>query len=308
VPDRPFVDSATMKPRFGWQGKRVILTFGLLAPDKGIDDMIRAMPAVAARHPDALYVVLGATHPNLVREQGEALRDGLMTLSRELGVADHVHFINSYVEQEELLDYLQAADIYVTPYVNPAQVVSGTLSYAIGMGKPVLSTPYVQALEILSDDRGVVVPFRDPEALAKEIDRLLSDDGMLAGYARRAYAYGRRMIWSELARHVGDLFQSAVATFPGPTESAPQLCGARARSRRNIPHERCHRNAPAQHPDDPRPQSWLLRGRQCPGAHSHDADAGYRCATARPLDDGLCQFRSACLECGSGPVPQLHGL
>lgn len=214
VPDRPFVKSAMMKPRFGWQGKRVILTFGLLAPDKGIDDMIRAMPAVAARHPDALYVVLGATHPNLVREQGEALRDGLMTLSRELGVADHVHFINSYVEQEELLDYLQAADIYVTPYVNPAQVVSGTLSYAIGMGKPVLSTPYVQALEILSDDRGVVVPFRDPEALAKEIDRLLSDDGMLAGYARRAYAYGRRMIWSELARHVGDLFQSAVATFP----------------------------------------------------------------------------------------------
>ncbi|HEX7822040.1 MAG TPA: glycosyltransferase family 4 protein [Sphingobium sp.] len=214
VPDRPLVDPATIKPLFGWTGHRIILTFGLLAPDKGIDQMIRAMPTVVAEHPDALYVVLGATHPNLIREQGESLREGLMALARNLGVGDNVRFIDSYVEQEDLLDYLQGADIYVTPYVNPAQVVSGTLSYAIGMGKPVLSTPYVQAREILSEERGVLVPFRDPEALSAHIIRLLSDDSVMAGYAARAYAYGRAMIWSALARRVGDLLGSAIATFP----------------------------------------------------------------------------------------------
>ncbi|HEX7853726.1 MAG TPA: glycosyltransferase family 4 protein [Sphingobium sp.] len=214
VPDRPFVDPSVVKPAFGWEDHRVILTFGLLAPDKGIDQMIRAMPAVTARHPDALYVVLGATHPNIVREQGESLREGLVALTHELGVEDNVRFIDAYVEQEDLLDYLQAADIYVTPYVNPAQVVSGTLSYAIGMGKPVVSTPYVQAKEILSDQRGVLVPFRGPDALAGNIIRLLSDPDVLKGYAQRAYAYGRGMIWSELARHVGELMGSALATCP----------------------------------------------------------------------------------------------
>ncbi|HEX7872362.1 MAG TPA: glycosyltransferase family 4 protein [Sphingobium sp.] len=214
VPDRPLVDPASLKPAFGWERHRVILTFGLLAPDKGIDQMIRAMPAIVARHPDALYVVLGATHPNLVREQGESLREGLEALAADLGVSANVRFVDRYVKQEELLDYLQAADVYVTPYVNPAQVVSGTLSYAIGMGKPVLSTPYVQAKEILADDRGVIVPFRNPEGLATEVIRLLSDEAILAGYARRAYAFGRDMVWSELARRVGGLLLSAVATFP----------------------------------------------------------------------------------------------
>lgn len=214
VPDRPYVAPTAMKPAFGWDGKRIILTFGLLAPDKGIDHMIRAMPAIVAQHPDARYIVLGATHPNLIREQGEALREGLMQLAQDLGVGDSVCFIDRYVEQEELLDYLQAADIYVTPYVNPAQIVSGTLSYAIGMGKPVLSTPYVQAQEILSDGRGVVVPFRDPDAMASEIIRLLSDDALLDGFAQRAYGYGREMIWSALARHVGAMLGTAIAAHP----------------------------------------------------------------------------------------------
>lgn len=214
VPDRPLVEPDTMKAPFGWAGRCVILTFGLLAPDKGIEHVIRAMPAVAARHPDALYVVLGATHPNLVREQGETLRTGLMALAQELGVGEHVRFIDQFVEQEQLIDYLQAADIYVTPYLNPAQITSGTLSYAVGMGKPVISTPYVQAQEILADDRGVLVPFRDSAAMAAAIDRLLSDRAVLGGYATRAYGYGRRMIWSELARRVGDLLGVAVATQP----------------------------------------------------------------------------------------------
>ncbi|PBN43568.1 glycosyltransferase family 4 protein [Sphingobium sp. D43FB] len=214
VPDRPYVDPAEMKRRFGWEGHRIILTFGLLAPDKGIDHMIRAMPAIVEAHPDALYVVLGATHPNLVRERGESMREGLVALAQELGVGNQVRFIDRYVEQEELLDTLQAADIYVTPYVNPAQIVSGTLSYAIGMGKPVLSTPYVQAQEILSEDRGVVVPFQDAGALSEQIMALLSDEALLRGYAARAYAYGRKMIWSELARHVGDLMIAAIFAHP----------------------------------------------------------------------------------------------
>lgn len=214
VPDRPFVEPATLKPLLGWEGHRVILTFGLLAPDKGIDQMIRAMPAIAAQHPDVLYVVLGATHPNLVREQGESLRKGLAALADELGVGQNVRFVDRYVEQEELLDYLQGADIYVTPYVNPEQVVSGTLSYAIGMGKAILSTPYVQAVEILSDERGVLVPFKSPDALAREILRMFSNDAIQTGYARRAYLYGRSMIWSELARNVGHLLSAAVQSFP----------------------------------------------------------------------------------------------
>lgn len=215
VPDRQQVASDDMKPRFGWEGRRVILTFGLLAPDKGIETMIRAMPMVAAQHPDALYVVLGATHPNIVREQGgERLREDLIALAASLGVEKNVSFINGYVEQEALLDRLQAADIYVTPYTNPAQVTSGTLSYAIGMGKPVVSTPYVQATEILAGDVGMLVPFRDAGALANALGALLSDAALAKGYANRAYAYGRKMIWSELARNVARLLTAACRMQP----------------------------------------------------------------------------------------------
>lgn len=211
VPDRAYVEPSVVKPRFGWENHRIILTFGLLAPDKGIDHMIRAMPAIVEMHPDALYVVLGATHPNLIREQGESLREGLAALAHELGVGEQVRFIDRYVEQEELLDYLQAADIYVTPYVNPAQIVSGTLSYAIGMGKPVLATPYVQAQEILSEGRGVVVPFQDARALSDHIMEMLANTALLGGYAARAYDHGRTMIWSQLARNVGDLMIAAIS-------------------------------------------------------------------------------------------------
>jgi len=215
VPDRPQVNPATLQSLFGWQGRRVILTFGLLAPDKGIDVMIRAMPAVAARHPDALYVILGETHPNLVRDQGgDRLREELTELARSLGVERHVAFLDGFVEQEQLLDYLQAADIYVTPYLNPAQITSGTLSYAIGMGRPVVSTPYVNATEVLADEVGVIVPFRDEAALADALSALLDDDILRRSYADRAYALGRGMIWSELARNVGRALAGARAAQP----------------------------------------------------------------------------------------------
>ena len=198
VPDRSLRDPETLKARFGWQRRRVLMTFGLLAPDKGIQHMIEAMPAIVAAHPAALYVVVGATHPNLVRREGERYRETLMERASELGIAGHVSFFDAFVEQEELLDMLQASDVYVTPYLNMAQVTSGTLSYAVAVGKPVVSTPYLHARELLADDHGVIVEPADPAALAEAVGGLLDDDRMRAAVARRAYGRGRTMLWSRV--------------------------------------------------------------------------------------------------------------
>ncbi|WP_223262740.1 glycosyltransferase family 4 protein [Sphingobium sp. SCG-1] len=214
VPDRPLIEAEAMKPQFGWAGRKVILTFGLLAPDKGIENMIEAMPAIVERCPEALYVIVGATHPNLIREQGETLRESLVALTHHLGIADNVQWIDNYQEQEELLDRLQAADVYVTPYVNPAQVTSGTLSYAVSMGKAVVSTPYIHATEILDQDHGILVPFRDSAAIADAIIRLLTDDKLRRDYGERAYARGREMLWRELARRVGLLLVQSQGAQP----------------------------------------------------------------------------------------------
>ena len=195
VPDRHQRDPDTMKARFGWQGRKVLMTFGLLAPDKGIRHMIEAMPEIIAAHPDALYLVVGASHPNLVRHEGEQHREALITLAGALGVAEHIQFVDAFVEQEELLDMLQASDLYVTPYLNMAQVTSGTLSYAVSVGKPVISTPYVHARELLADGRGVIVPKADAAALAEAAVALLSDDARRAEIARKAYDHGRTMLW-----------------------------------------------------------------------------------------------------------------
>lgn len=199
VPDRALVAPDTMKPRFGWAGRQVVLTFGLLAPNKGIETVIAAMPQIVAAHPHAHYVVLGATHPNLVAHEGEAYRDRLKALAATLGVAGHVDFIDAFVEYDALIDYLQAADLYVTPYTNPAQITSGTLSYAVGVGKPVISTPYVHATEILADGHGVLVDFGDSAGFAAAIGRLLGDSAARAALANRAYARGRTMTWPKLA-------------------------------------------------------------------------------------------------------------
>lgn len=222
VPDRDFADPATLKPRFGWQGRKVVLTFGLLAPNKGIEAMIEAMPSIVAAVPEAHYVVLGATHPNLVAHEGEAYRDRLKALAEARGVADHVEFIDAFVEHEELIDYLQAADVYATPYTNPAQITSGTLSYAIGVGKPVVSTPYVHATEILADGHGVLVAFGDSEGFAREIIALLSDDTARDALARRAYARGRTMVWPRLAEAGMAEMNAAAASQPRRIAQPPQ--------------------------------------------------------------------------------------
>lgn len=210
VPDREFLNPDVMKPRFGWEGRRVIFTFGLLAPNKGIETMIAAMPAIVEAEPRAHYVVLGATHPNLVAHEGEAYRERLIAQAAELGVADHVELVDGFAEEPELLDYLQAADIYATPYHNPAQITSGTLSFAVGMGKPVVSTPYVHATEILADEHGVLVDFRDAAGFAEAIGGLLADDTARMALARRAYARGRTMLWPCLAEAVMGVARQAM--------------------------------------------------------------------------------------------------
>lgn len=199
VPDRAFVDPDSLKGRFGWEQRKVVLTFGLLAPGKGIEVMIEALPAIVAQNPNVLYAVLGATHPNLVKHEGEKYRDGLKALAADLGVGENVAFIDAFLEHDELIDYLQAADIYATPYLNPAQITSGTLSYAVGVGKAVVSTPYVHATEILGDGHGVLVDFGDSAAFAREINALLGSDRNRLKLSERAYARGRTMIWPRLA-------------------------------------------------------------------------------------------------------------
>lgn len=214
VPDRALAEPARFKARFGWEGRKVILTFGLLAPGKGIETVIGAMPEVIARHPDALYVVLGATHPNLVAREGETYREGLQELAWEKGVANRVSFIDAFVEHDELIDYLQAADLYVTPYLNPTQITSGTLSYAVGVGKPVISTPYVHASEILADGHGVLVDFRDSAGFAREINRLLDSEEARTQLSARAYARGRTMIWPRLAERAMSEIEAAISAKP----------------------------------------------------------------------------------------------
>ncbi len=195
VPDRPLCDPECLKAKFGWTGRKVLMTFGLLAPSKGIRHMIEAMPAIVAEHPEVRYEVVGATHPNLVRREGEQHRRMLVDLARELGVEEHVRFVDRFVEQEELLDMLQAADIYVTPYLNMAQVTSGTLSYAFAVGKPIIATPYVHAREILGDGQGILVPPSDSSALASAALDLLNDDELRSNIGRAAYEDGRAMLW-----------------------------------------------------------------------------------------------------------------
>jgi glycosyltransferase involved in cell wall biosynthesis len=211
IPDRPFDGTAPMKARLGLAGHDVILTFGLLSQGKGIETVIAAMPDVVRRNPKALYVVLGATHPHAIAWHGEAYRESLQALAVELGVAGNVRFIDAFVEQEELLDYLAAADIYATPYLNPAQVTSGTLSYAVGLGKPIVSTPYVHARELLGSQYGRLVDFGDSAGYASAINTLLADREGTEALRKRVYELGRTMIWPRLAEASLERFEAVAA-------------------------------------------------------------------------------------------------
>jgi glycosyltransferase involved in cell wall biosynthesis len=212
VPDLPLIRSDLVKPTLGLAGRRVILSFGLLGPGKGYELALDALPAVVAAHPDVSYVIVGATHPDLVRREGEAYRTSLIDQARRLGIADHVRFVDRFVSRTELSRWLESADVFVTPYPNLDQIVSGTLSYAMGAGRAIVSTPYAYAAELLADGRGVLVPPASPSALAAAFNGLLDDDVHRDAVGRRAYAHSRRMVWSEVGaayRRVFDRVASA---------------------------------------------------------------------------------------------------
>ena len=209
IPDTPFVDPDRYKVQFGVEGRLVALTFGLLSPNKGIEHMLRAVPEILKEFPNFVYIVLGATHPDLVRDQGERYRLSLERLARDLGIKQNVIFYNRFVELNQLTEFIRAADIYVTPYLNPAQITSGTLAYSFGCGKAIVSTPYWHAEELLADGRGVIVPFADPEALAREIRVLLRDEPRRLEMCKQAYGLGREMIWDRSAQHYMESFQRA---------------------------------------------------------------------------------------------------
>jgi glycosyltransferase involved in cell wall biosynthesis len=209
IPDIAFAEPEEAKARFGFAGRAVILTFGLLSPNKGIEYVIDAMPAILRSRPDAVYVVLGATHPNLVREKGEAYRESLVARASKLGVNDHVVFLDQFVDQTTLLGFISMCDVYVTPYLNPTQMTSGTLAYSFGLGKAVVSTPYWHAAELLADGRGVLVPFADAQALGTEIAGLLTDNEKRNAMRKRAFANSRSMTWARTAQRYVAAFDHA---------------------------------------------------------------------------------------------------
>lgn len=200
VPDRPFGRSEMFKRKFGFEERKVLMTFGLLSPGKGIEAVIAALPDIITRHPELLYCIIGATHPNLLAREGEAYRQQLVALASRLGVEDHIHWIDAFLEIGDLLDRIEAADIYVTPYPGAAQSTSGTLAYAVALGKAVVSTPYVHAIELLADDHGILVPFNNSAILAQEIGALLDEPDRLLALQKRAYDRGRDMIWPMFAK------------------------------------------------------------------------------------------------------------
>ncbi len=219
VPDLPLVDSETVKPGLGVDGRKVILSFGLLGPGKGYELALAALPAVVAAHPTALYVVVGATHPDLIRSQGESYRRSLLDTVSRLGLEGHVRFVDRFVGRIELTQWLEAADVFVTPYPNLDQIVSGTLSYAMGAGRAIVSTPYAYARELLADGRGVLVQPGSPASMAAGLNEVLGDAGLRSAIGRRAYAYSRRMVWSAIGAEYGDLFARVAApmrTFARP--------------------------------------------------------------------------------------------
>jgi glycosyltransferase involved in cell wall biosynthesis len=206
IPDTPFIDSSFNKDKFGVEGKKVMLTFGLLSPNKGIENVLRALPSVTRKHPDVTYIILGATHPHILKTHGEEYRISLQQLVRKLNISGNVIFQNRFVELKELCEFLGIADIYVTPYLEEAQITSGTLAYAMGTGKAVISTPYWYATEMLAEGRGRIVPFNNPYTMAEQIIDLLDNDVTRHAIRKKAYTFCREAIWKEVSRRYLEVF------------------------------------------------------------------------------------------------------
>jgi len=211
IPDVPFVDPSFNKDLFGVEGKSVLLSFGLLSANKGIENVIAALPAILEKHPNVVYIIVGATHPQVIRNEGESYRLSLQWLAHEKGVEGNVIFYNRFVAMDELIQFISAADIYITPYLDAAQITSGTLAYTLGAGKAVISTPYWYAEEMLADERGALVPFSDPQALADQVIDLLGNESKRHAMRKRAYLFGRDMIWPQVSRRYMKTFERARA-------------------------------------------------------------------------------------------------
>ena len=209
IPDVAFVDPSFHKDLFGVEGKSVLLSFGLLSPNKGIENVISALPAILEKYPNVVYMVVGATHPHVIETEGETYRLSLQWLAREKGVEANVIFYNRFVSLEELVQFISASDIYITPYLDAAQITSGTLAYTLGAGKAVVSTPYWYAEEMLADERGALVPFSNPKALADQVIDLLGNESKRHAMRKRAYLFGRDMVWPQVARRYVKTFERA---------------------------------------------------------------------------------------------------
>src|SRR6266478_5777234 len=207
IPDLPFTDPTFYKDGFGTEGKEVLLTFGLLSPNKGIENVIQALPKILSRHSNVVYMVSGATHPHILRREGDKYREYLQKLAKDLGVEAKVIFRNRFVSPQEMVALIGAADIYITPYKHKAQVVSGTLAYALSAGKAIISTPYLHAMELLDDERGTLVPFDDPEAIAAKTIELLDNGTARHAMRKRAYLYARDMVWDRVAQQYMGSFE-----------------------------------------------------------------------------------------------------
>jgi glycosyltransferase involved in cell wall biosynthesis len=214
VPDVPFQDTAAAKASFGIGQRTVISTFGLISRGKGLEFAIEAMRDVVKRHPETLYLILGETHPVVRRQEGESYRESLTAMVRQYGLHYNVQLIDKYLDFDEVVSYLAATDIYLTPYLNPAQIVSGTLAYAVGCGKAIVSTPYLYAQELLAHNRGFLCSFRDAASIASRLNMLLDDPALRRATERRAYRFGRQMTWPNVAMQYGRLFSELCPRGP----------------------------------------------------------------------------------------------
>jgi glycosyltransferase involved in cell wall biosynthesis len=211
------------KRQFGVEGRQIVSTFGLVDPRKGLEYVIEAMPEVIAAHPSTLYLIVGQTHPELLKKEGESYRNALVEVTNRMGVSDHVKFVNEYLTQRQIVDYLLATDVYVTPYLDPNQITSGTLAYALGAGKAIVSTPYLHAREVLADRRGIIVPFRDSVAIAAAVTRILSDPAEKRRLEQAAYEYGKEMAWPAIGRRVLALMRDVLDAHEAGIVPAPTL-------------------------------------------------------------------------------------